>query len=145
MSDLKTQPTEQSVDEFLDGVEHPTRREDGRKLMEMMREVTGEEPELWGPSIVGFGRYHYVYDSGREGDWFLTGFSPRKSSLSLYVMSGATRHDELLAKLGKHKTGKACLYVNKLDDVDLVVLRELIDESVRHMRARYPDASRGDA
>lgn len=92
---------------------------------------------MWGDSIIGFGRYHYVYDSGREGDWFLAGVSPRKRSLTVYIMAGFDRYDELMAKLGKHRTGKSCLYINKLEDVDTEVLRELVAASVGHMRERY--------
>jgi hypothetical protein len=99
-----------------------------------MKKITMEEPKMWGPSIVGFGNYHYKYESGREGDWFLTGFSPRKASLTLYIMAGFKEYDELLEKLGKHKTGSSCLYVNKLEDVDLKVLTQLIKQSVQKMK-----------
>ena len=138
MADNKTQKTGASVDGFLAAVEHPRRREDGRALLRMMREVTGLEPEMWGPSIVGFGDYHYRYESGREGDFFLVGFSPRKQSLSLYLPAGFPAYDALLAALGKHRKGASCLYVNKLADIDLAVLRRLIAGSFRHMRTRYP-------
>ena len=137
MAELKTAENDASVDEFLDGVENETRREDCRAVVSLMREVTGEEPRMWGGSIIGFGRYHYVYESGREGDWFLTGVSPRKGSLTLYIVAGFDRYDELMSKLGRHKTGKSCLYVNRLDDIDLDVLRELVERSVAHMRDRY--------
>jgi hypothetical protein len=100
-----------------------------------MREITGEEPAMWGSSIVGFGSYHYVYASGREGDWFLTGFAPRKQALTMYIMSGFSEYDELLEKLGKFKTGKACLYVKKLDDIHLPTLKKLIRQSVKQKRA----------
>ena len=99
-----------------------------------MSEITGEPAEMWGGSIIGFGSYHYVYESGREGDWFLTGFAPRKQSLTLYIMPGFEHYDDLLARLGKHKIGRSCLYINKLADVDMDVLRELVAESVSHMR-----------
>jgi hypothetical protein len=138
MSELKTQPHDGSVDAFLDGIEPEGRREDCRAVAQLMREVTGEEPVLWGPSIVGFGSYHYRYESGREGDWFLTGFAPRKQALTLYIMAGFPRFDELMERLGKYKTGKSCLYVKRLDDLDLDVLRELVTRSVEHMRATYP-------
>ena len=100
-----------------------------------MREVTGAEPQMWGDSIVGFGSYHYVYASGREGDWPLTGFSPRKRNLTLYIMAGFDEYDELLSRLGKFKTGKSCLYINKLEDVDQEVLAELVKRSAEHVAA----------
>ena len=133
----KTGPTDASVDAFLRGVEDPGRRADCRALLEVMREATGEEPRMWGPSIVGFGSYHYVYESGREGDWFLSGFSPRKRDLTVYVMSGFKRYEALMERLGKHRTGKSCLYLKRLSDVDLDVLRELVTGSVEHVRERY--------
>jgi len=131
MADLKTKPTGQSVDEFLDAIEDERKRADARVIDSIMREATGDDPKMWGPSIVGYGTYHYKYASGREGDWMLTGFSPRARNLTLYIMSGFGGYEETLAKLGKYKTGKACLYVNKLADVDLDVLRELVERSVR--------------
>ena len=134
MPENKTVKTGASVDEFLSAVENKRRREDGLALLEMMRGVTGLEPEMWGPSIIGFGSYRYRYDSGREGDMPLTGFSPRSRSLSLYIMSGFDNYDELLGKLGKHRTGASCLYINKLADADMDVLRELVAQSVEHMR-----------
>ena len=108
----------------------------------MMREITGLKPEMWGPSIIGFGDYHYRYDSGREGDMFLTGFSPRKQSLSLYIMAGFDSYDDLLARLGKHRKGASCLYINKLADVDMDVLRELVRESFEHAQANAADLIR---
>ncbi|MFX1367140.1 MAG: DUF1801 domain-containing protein [Promethearchaeota archaeon] len=132
MSENKTQPTNASVKGFLKAVEHPQRREDGFELLEMMKEVTNEEPIMWGPSIVGFGSYHYKYASGREGDWLKTGFSPRKQSLTIYIMEGFAEYDDLLKKLGEYKTGKSCLYINKLADVDRDVLREIIKKSYEH-------------
>jgi hypothetical protein len=134
MSDLKTQKTKQSVTKFLAGIEHEQRRKDCRAVVKLMREVTGEKPAMWGPSIIGFGSYHYKYASGREGDWFLAGVSPRKQNLSIYVMPGLDGHAALLKKLGKHKTGKACLYVNTLEDIDLGVLRKLIETGVERLR-----------
>jgi hypothetical protein len=101
-----------------------------------MKKITKEEPKMWGPSIIGFGSYHYKYASGREGDFFLTGFSPRKQSLTLYIISGFKRYDELMKKLGKHKTVKSCLYINKLEDVNLKVLKQLITESVKYMKKK---------
>ena len=138
MAELKTKKTGASVQEFLDAVEHPIRREDSYAILEMMREITGKAAKMWGPSIVGYGTYHYKYASGREGDWFLTGFSPRKQALTLYIMSGFSGHDGLLKKLGKHRTGKSCLYLKRLTDVDESVLEELIRASVEEMRKRYP-------
>ena len=134
MAENKTVKTGASVDEFMAGVENKRRREDGLVLMEMMRDVTGLEPEMWGPSIIGFGSYHYRYESGREGDIPLIGFSPRKSSLSLYIMSGFDGQEDLLSKLGKHRTGASCLYINKLSDVDMGVLREMVSQSVESVR-----------
>ena len=136
MAENKTRKTGASVEAFLDGVEHARRRADGRVLLEMMKEVTGLAPDMWGPGIVGFGDYHYRYESGREGDFFLVGFSPRKQNLSLYIPSGFPEHDALLAALGKHRKGASCLYVNKLADVDLAVLRELIARGFEHARSR---------
>lgn len=138
MSDLKTRPTDEAVDAFLDGIEDERKRADSRAIADLMADVTGEDPVMWGDSIVGFGSYHYKYESGREGDWFLTGFAPRKRALTLYIMAGFDAYDALLEKLGKYKTGKSCLYVNKLEDVDLDALRELIRRSVEHMRATNP-------
>lgn len=138
MSDLKTKPIEESVTAFLDSVEDEKKREDSYAVLELMREVTGEGPKMWGDSIVGFGSYHYRYESGREGDWFLVGFAPRKRNLSLYIMSGFEEYDDLLDELGKHKTGKSCLYINRMDDVDEDVLRRLVRQSVAHMRETNP-------
>ncbi|MCY3694740.1 MAG: DUF1801 domain-containing protein [Chloroflexi bacterium] len=135
MSQNKTQKTGASVEEFLESVTSPRRREDGLAVLAMMREITGLEPEMWGPSIIGFGDYHYKYESGREGDFFLTGFSPRKQSLTLYIMSGLEGHEDLLEKLGKHRTGAACLYINKLADVDTDILRDLIRISFESAQA----------
>lgn len=138
MSDLETRPTEESAEEYLASIEDAERRRDCRALAEMMGKITGAEPVLWGPSIVGFGRYHYVYDSGREGDWFLTGFADRKQALTLYIMAGFDRYEELLERLGKHKTGKSCLYVKRLADIDRDLLEELVTASVEHLRTKYP-------
>ena len=124
MAEIKTRPTDASVDAFLDGVEHPVRRADGKALRAMMERVTGEPATMWGPSIVGFGRYHYRYASGHEGDMCRLGFSPRSANLVLYV-GGFPEYEALLAKLGKHKSSRACLYLGKLADVDLAVLEEI--------------------
>ena len=134
MSENKTRPTDQNVIDFLNNVNHRTRREDSFALLEMMEEVTGEDAVMWGSSIVGFGSYHYKYESGREGDMPNVGFSPRKQSLTLYIMPGFAEYEDMLAKLGKHKLGKACLYINKLADVDTNVLRHLIKRSYTHTR-----------
>lgn len=134
MSDLKTKPTGASVDKFIDSVEDEQKREDSRKILALMKEVTGEEPRMWGDSIVGFGSYHYKYASGREGDWPLTGFSPRKQSLTIYIMPGFDRYKDILKKLGKHSTSVSCLYIKKLDDIDMDILKELVRESVEIMR-----------
>lgn len=134
MTGLKTKPTNKSVDQFLKEVENPTKREDSFKILELMKESTKEKPVMWGDSIVGFGTYHYKYASGREGDWFLVGFSPRKHSLSIYLMNGFEKYQNLLKNLGKHKMGKSCLYINKLRDVDGQILRELLIKSVKHLK-----------
>lgn len=137
MSELKTKRNDGDVQAYLDSVENKRRREDALVLLDVMGEVTGEPAEMWGGSIVGFGSYHYVYDSGREGDWFLTGFAPRKGSMTLYIMPGFEHYDDLLARLGKHKIGRSCLYINKLADVDMDVLRDLVAASVAHMRGTH--------
>lgn len=137
MADMKTTPTEYSVDEFLASVDD-RQRADCHALVELMHAVTGEQPKLWGPAMVGFGQYHYVYESGREGDWFLTGFAPRKQNISIYIMAGFDRYDELLARLGTYKTGKSCLYAKSLADIDMSILRQLVTESVRYMKKKYP-------
>ncbi len=133
MAELKTKVSDQSVDEFLDGLDDENRRQDCRTVLDLMRQVTATEPKMWGSSIVGFGSYHYKYESGREGEWFLTGFSPRKQALTLYIMSGFKRYELLLRKLGKHKRGKSCLYVKRIEDIDLATLTELIEQSVQHL------------
>jgi hypothetical protein len=136
MAELKTKPTSVDVLQFIDGVQDEKRRADCLTLVSLMREILKEEPVMWGPAIVGFGRYHYKYDSGREGEWMVAGFSPRKSDLTLYLMSAFEGKEELLAKLGKHKTGKSCLYVRRLADIDATVLRELISRSVAEMASQ---------
>ena len=133
MAELKTKPNEQSVTDFLQAVQEERKRKDSFAILELMKEVTGQDPKMWGDSMIGFGTYHYKYASGREGDWFVTGFSPRKQNLTLYIMSGFDEYDALMKKLGKYKTGKACLYINKLEDVDMAVMRELIQKSVAHL------------
>jgi hypothetical protein len=138
MAQQKTVPTRTSVTAFLNAVSDERRRKDGRTLLKLMREVTGEKPVMWGPSIIGFGKYHYRYASGHEGDCCLTGFSPRKQALSIYVMAGCETFPDLMQKLGKYKTGKCCLYVKSLDDIDLPTLKALIRKSVQHVQQRYP-------
>ena len=133
MAELKTKINDADVEAFLNGIEDEKRRKDSFAVLELMKKITKAEPKMWGASIVGFGNYRYKYKSGREGDWFVSGFSPRKQNLTLYVMSGFSRYEELLAKLGKHKTGKSCLYINKLEDVDLDVLAEMIETSVENV------------
>jgi hypothetical protein len=135
VTELKTQPIDKSVIDFLNGVENEKKRQDSFKILALMQEVTGEKPQMWGESIVGFGSYHYRYASGREGEWFLTGFSPRKQALTLYIMSGFSEYDDLLSKLGKFKTGKACLYIKKIEDVDIDILKELVRKSAERMAA----------
>jgi hypothetical protein len=137
MADVKTKRTGASVTAFINGIEDRQRRADARKVAAMMRAATGEKPKLWGPSMVGYGSYHYRYASGREGEWFLTGFSPRKQNISVYIMPGFDDFDALLKKLGKCKTGKSCLYIRRLADIDENVLDTLIIESVRRMRDKY--------
>ena len=133
MSEPKTKPTDVRVEDFLNAVEHPQRKEDGFELLRIMGDITKEKPVMWGPSIIGFGSYHYKYESGREGDMPLTGFSPRKQSLTVYIMPGFDEYEEILGRLGKHRIGKSCLYINKLADVDISVLKELIAKSVEKM------------
>ena len=135
----KTVETDQSVSAFIEAVEHPRKRADAQTLDALFSKVTGEPAKMWGKSLIGYGRYQYKYESGREGEFFLAGFSPRKSSLVLYIMPGFSNYDDLMGRLGKHKTGKSCLYINKLADVDMDVLEELVVESVQHMREKYPD------
>ena len=137
MAANKTQPTNTSVTGFINSTTEGTKREDSMTLLEMMQTITGEEPVLWGPSLIGFGKVHYKYKSGREGDWFLTGFSPRKQNLSVYVMPGFKRYEELMQKLGKYKTGKSCLYIKTLSDIDIKVLHELITLSAEHTKTLY--------
>ena len=138
MAENKTKATDAAVTDFLATIEHPTRAADAQVLMDLFRRVTGFEPKMWGPTIIGFGQYHYVYDSGREGDCCATGFSPRKAAQSIYVMPGYNDYSEILSRLGKYKIGKACLYVTKLADIDLEVLEELIRAGLRDLDAKWP-------
>ena len=138
MAELKTKPNDQDVEAFLNSVEDEDKRQACFTVMKIMEDVTGAEARMWGDSIVGFGTYRYKYASGREGEWMLTGFSPRKRNLTLYIMSGFDDYDQLLGELGKYTTGKSCLYIKKIEDVDLDVLRQLVDQSVKHMIATNP-------
>ncbi len=137
MSDPKTKVNDASVEDFLNAVAHPVKKTDSFVLLDLMTEITGVAPKMWGDSIVGFDSYHYVYASGREGKWPIVGFSPRKQNISLYIMPGFENFGPLLDKLGKHKTSKTCLYINKLADVDINVLKELVIQSVTYMRDKY--------
>lgn len=138
MTQSNTKPGPANVDAFLNKVADPKKRDDAQAVRALMERVTGEPATMWGASIVGFGSYHYRYDSGREGDAPRVGFSPRASALVLYVMDGFPRHQALLDRLGKHSTGKACLYIKKLADVDQAVLEELVTASLAHMDEAYP-------
>jgi hypothetical protein len=134
MAELKTKPTEANVESFLNRVADGQRRTDAFRLLEIMKEITGQSPRMWGPTMVGFGEYHYVYASGHEGDTFLTGFSPRKDALAIYFMAGLQeRFAKELTKLGKAKASKGCLYIKKLADVELPVLRDMIRANVAHL------------
>ena len=132
MADLKTVPTKVSVDKFLRGISDELKRADCYQILKIMEQATKSKARMWGTSIVGFGDAHYVYESGREGDWFITGFSPRKQNLTLYMMGGFHQFEDLMKQLGKHSTGKGCLYINKLEDVDIKILKKLISKSVKN-------------
>lgn len=135
----KTSPTGASVEAFINALPDEKKKQDSYALINMMREVTGHEPYMWGPTIIGFGNYHYKYESGREGDAPIAGFSPRKAALSLYFESEFPGREELLAKLGKHTAAVACVYVNKLADIDLGVLKKMTTASVKQTKKKYPD------
>ena len=139
MSENKTKATEESVIKFLTAVTPEQKRQDAFTLLEMMERLSGYQAKMWGPSIVGFGQYHYKYDSGREGDFMRIGFSPRKANLSLYIIAGINKYQDLLVQLGKHKTGKSCLYVNKLSDIKLSVLEQIITAELAFMAEKYPE------
>ena len=139
MAELKTKPTDQSVEAFLNGLSDEKKRQDSFTLLDLMKNVTGVEPKMWGSSIIGFGDYHYTYASGQEGDWFLTGFSPRKQNLTVYITAGFDQYEALLKQLGKYTTGKSCLYIKKLEDIDLPTLKTLIEQSVNYMAASKED------
>lgn len=134
MAELKTKQNDASVKVFLNSVEDVKKREFAYTILELMKKITKAEPKMWGDSIIGFGNYHYKYKSGREGDWFLSGFSPRKQSMTLYIMSGFSEYNDLLNKLGKHKTSKACLYIKKQEDIDMKVLKQIISQSIKYVK-----------
>jgi len=137
MAENKTKPTKVSVASFIDQLADQTKRADAKALVKLMREVTGELPKMWGPSIVGFGTCHYKYDSGREGDMPVASFSPREPATVIYLLTGARGSDALFAKLGKHTIGRSCLYIKKLADVDQAVLKTLVVKSIAEIRSRY--------
>lgn len=137
MSENKTVPTNKSVQDYLSAIDHDQRKEDCIRISELMGSITGKEATMWGASIVGFGTYEYTYDSGREGIMLTTGFSNRKQAITLYIMTGFKRYDELMDKLGKYKTGKSCLYIKRLSDIDINVLSDLISQSVKAVEEKY--------
>jgi len=137
MTELKTKPTIESVSEFINAIPNEKKRNDGFIILDIMKSVTKLEPKMWGPSIIGFGSYHYKYDSGHEGDAPLSAFSPRKQKLVLYVLTKFDKQQELLLKLGKHTTGKVCLYINKLEDINLETLEKIIAASWNHVKCKY--------
>jgi hypothetical protein len=139
MYELKTKETDSSVIEFIENVDSPKKREDAYKLLDIFTETSGYEAKMWGPSIIGFGKYHYKYDSGHEGDAPLVGFSPRKAKISLYFATGDTKREELLKDFGKHTTGKECVYINKMADIDEDVLKALITQSITFLKEMYPE------
>ncbi|MGI2296269.1 DUF1801 domain-containing protein [Paenibacillus sp. GXUN7292] len=138
MYEQKTKPTDHSVIEFIEQVESEKKKEDAYRLLDIFTEASGYEPTMWGPSIIGFGSYHYKYPTGHEGDAPLVGFSPRKAKTSLYFATGDTERDELLQQFGKHTAGKACIYINKLADIDVKVLKKLIVQSITFLQKTYP-------
>ncbi len=137
MAELKTKASDASVSAFLQSVDGEQKRRDARDILALMKEETGKRPRMWGRSIVGFGSYHYKYQSGREGDWLVTGFSPRKQNLAVYIVPGFSRYFTLMNRLGKYKTGKSCLYLRRLGDVNQKVLRQLVTRSVADMKKLY--------
>lgn len=138
MYELKTKENDHSVISFIESVESPKKRDDAYKLLDIFTDTTGYQAKMWGPSIIGFGSYHYKYESGHEGDAPLVGFSPRKAKISLYFATGDTEREALLRDFGKHTSGKACVYINKVDDIDTEVLKALIHQSVVFLKERYP-------
>lgn len=142
MAEQKTKPTTQSVESFVEKVESEQMRDDCAALIKMMKKITGAPAKMWGASIIGFGQYHYTYESGHEGDMCLTGFSPRKGNLVVYALASATKNEKLITKLGKHKATKGCLYIKKLADVDTAVLEQIIKNAVDETRKKYPDTKK---
>ena len=134
MAEQKTKPTKEKVEDFLNRITDAQRREDCFAVAKIMEEITGEKPTMWGPSIVGFGVYHYKYASGREGDWLITGFSPRKQDLTLYIMPGFAEYGDLMKELGKYRSAKSCLYIKRLSDVHVPTLKKLIRQSVKSIK-----------
>lgn len=139
MYEQKTKENDNSVIEFIEGVENPKKREDAYKLLKIFVESTGYPAKMWGSSIIGFGSYHYKYKSGHEGDAPLVGFSPRKAKFTLYFAHGDEKREEILKNFGKHTTGKGCVYINKIDDINVAVLKELISQSIEFLKKAYPD------
>lgn len=139
MYELKTKETENSVIEFIEAVDNPKKREDAYKLLDIFTETSGFPAKMWGPSIIGFGSYHYKYETGHEGDAPLVGFSPRKAKISLYFATGDKKREELLETFGKHTSGKACVYINKVSDIDEDVLKDLINQSITFLQKTYPN------
>ena len=138
MSENKTRPTDASVSAYIEALDHQARKADSKILLEAMTRWTGMQPRLWGPSIIGFGEYHYTYESGREGDHLLTGFAPRKSAMTVYIMPGFKPYGDHLARLGPHKHSSSCLYITRLERIDMNVLEEIVRDSVDRMKAKYP-------
>lgn len=139
MSELKTQPNQGSVKDFMDQIEPVSKKEDCKVLLHLLGKITKEEPVMWGDSIVGFGRYHYKYKTGREGDWYVTGFSPRKANLTIYCPGGFAKSEPLLKQLGKHKTSAGCIYIKKLKDIDLSTLEEVVINSIDQLNEWFPE------
>lgn len=142
MAKIKTTETSKSVTDFINSVSNEVKRKDSFQIIEIMQKLTGFEPKMWGPSIIGFGNYHYKYASGHEGDMPLAAFSPRSTAIVFYLSESLESRDELLKSLGKHKTGKVCVYIKKLDDIDISVLKKLISNSVKDTKSRYPDKAK---
>ncbi|WP_371805180.1 DUF1801 domain-containing protein [Candidatus Lokiarchaeum ossiferum] len=139
MAALKTKANDKNVQAFLDTIQNPQKKQDSLAIMQILQEKSGNEPIMWGNSIIGYGKYHYKYKTGREGDWMRIAFSPRKQNLTLYIMDGFETHKELLNKLGKFKIGKSCLYIKKLADIDNKILSQLVEQSLHNMNTRYPE------
>ena len=142
MAEPKTKLTRASVDDFLQSIEDDQVRKDCLRLVDIMQKATKAKPQMWGANIVGFGSYRYKYASGREGDWMLTAFSPRKQNITLYIMAGFEQYDELMSRLGKHSCGKSCLYIKRLSDVHLPTLEKLVGASVKHLLKKHPPDDR---